>query len=102
MHVGQKTVSDQVVKFELAHDEVRLPIDGQENCLERVIARRLLSGQVKDVLRTRDDKHVDVALGELDAGCRHTPIEFRFRKNGLAALLDSGVDRSHACPSQIR
>ena len=89
-----------IIQLELAHYEVRLGIDGEQEGLEGVVAGRLLAGQVEDVLGAGDDEHVDAGLAELLARGGDAGVELRLAEGGLHTLLNEGSKSAHALISQ--
>ena len=90
-----QNVGDQIVQFQVAHDEGRFCVYRKQKRLIGIIARRLLAGEVEDVFRTGDDHRVDAALGKGLAGGGLPPVEFRLRKNRFVPRRDNRIVRRH-------
>ena len=81
--IGDEGVGDEVEIFELPDHEGRLALDRQHQGLEGVVARRLLAGEVEDVLRPGHHQDVEAAPGEGRAGGRDAAVVFGLREGRL-------------------
>ncbi len=89
--VGNECVGDEVEIFELPDDECGFAVHRKHQRLEGVIARRLLPGEIVDILGAGHDHDVDSDRGKTFARACHPLVVFHFRECRLRALPNAAI-----------